>query len=127
MQNNAIEIAANVIHININANMSDKWTVKEMKFESEQSSETRDNISTSKTTRKKKTSHWQLAELKNEIKSDLISILNEKMIWVSMMQYVNINSSVKIFISKAFKLKFKSIITKTIRSKTTEMTENKWT
>ena len=125
MQNNAIEITVNVIHININANMSDKWTVKETKFENEQSFRTKNNIFTFKTTKKKKTLCQQLAELKSEIESDLISILNEKIIQVSMMQYVNINSSIKIFINKTFKFKLKLIIIKTIRSKMTKMTKNK--
>ena len=126
MQSNAIKIAVNVIHIDINANMGDKWTAKEAEFKSKWSSRTRGNTSTSKTTRKKKAPHWQLAGLEGEIKPDLISILNKKVIQVSMMQYININSSAKAFISKVFKLKLKSITTKTIRSKATGMTENKW-
>ena len=127
MQNNAIKIAVNVIHTDINTNMNNKWTIKEMKFKSKQSFRTKDNIFTSKITKKKKTSYWWLAKLKNEIKFDFISILNKKVIQVNMMQYININLNIKIFISKTFKLKFKLIIMKTIKFKMMKMIKNKQT
>lgn len=44
-----------------------------------------------------------------------------------MLQYTNINLSTKIFISKTFKLKFKSTDTRIIKLKTTESTASKWT
>ena len=44
-----------------------------------------------------------------------------------MMQYININSNIKIFISKTFKLELKLIIMKTIKFKMIKMTKNKQT
>ena len=80
MQNNAIKIAVNVIYIDINTNTDNKQMIKETKFKNKQSSKIKSNISTFKTTRKKETSYWWLAELKSKIESNFISILNEKVI-----------------------------------------------